>query len=351
MKALQGMQAHGPHGPFFRQCLWNWYGQLPEEDLKAMFAYLKSIPAIPQPGTDPARSGRQADRSAAGAARIREPEARSPKPETRSPRPGAGVETDLMSFRTFMSTTLVAFATLMTACGGGESTVPSGGGAAEPPPPLPGESTISGRVTLNGTVPEARVIKCVAVRSDVHGRGGRDSMDLSRWSRQRAPECLPLREGGARRAYVSGAQDRWCPIRSAARYHTARLWRPGGTTGGDHQQRHHDPQRARQTQDERRVQLFADGQGQARHAHVRQARGDGAIPVRRSRMDDSYGGVVAHPFFAVSNDTGHFEIKGLPSGTFTIEAWHEQLGVQTQMVTVDGKSGASTDFVFAGKTK
>jgi mono/diheme cytochrome c family protein len=25
---------------------WNWYGQLPEEDLKAMFAYLKSIPAI-----------------------------------------------------------------------------------------------------------------------------------------------------------------------------------------------------------------------------------------------------------------------------------------------------------------
>jgi hypothetical protein len=25
---------------------WNWYGQLPDEDLKAMFAYLKSIPAI-----------------------------------------------------------------------------------------------------------------------------------------------------------------------------------------------------------------------------------------------------------------------------------------------------------------
>jgi mono/diheme cytochrome c family protein len=25
---------------------WNWYGQLPDEDLKAMFAYLKSIPPI-----------------------------------------------------------------------------------------------------------------------------------------------------------------------------------------------------------------------------------------------------------------------------------------------------------------
>jgi mono/diheme cytochrome c family protein len=25
---------------------WNWYGQLPDDDLKAMFAYLKSIPAV-----------------------------------------------------------------------------------------------------------------------------------------------------------------------------------------------------------------------------------------------------------------------------------------------------------------
>ena len=25
---------------------WNWYGQLPDEDLKAMFAYLKSIKPI-----------------------------------------------------------------------------------------------------------------------------------------------------------------------------------------------------------------------------------------------------------------------------------------------------------------
>ena len=25
---------------------WNWYGQLPEEDLKAMFAYLKSLPPL-----------------------------------------------------------------------------------------------------------------------------------------------------------------------------------------------------------------------------------------------------------------------------------------------------------------
>jgi hypothetical protein len=40
----------------------------------------------------------------------------------------------------------------------------------------------------------------------------------------------------------------------------------------------------------------------------------------------------------------------LPQGTYTIEAWHEQLGVQTQKVTVDGKAGATVDFAFGVKT-
>jgi len=40
----------GKHMGAGRQILppmpWNWYGQLPDEDLKAMFAYLKSIPPV-----------------------------------------------------------------------------------------------------------------------------------------------------------------------------------------------------------------------------------------------------------------------------------------------------------------
>jgi hypothetical protein len=64
----------------------------------------------------------------------------------------------------------------------------------------------------------------------------------------------------------------------------------------------------------------------------------------------SYVGVVPHPFFAVSRADGTFEITGLPAGTYTIEAWHEQLGTQTQTVTVDGKAGAAADFTFASKT-
>jgi plastocyanin len=61
----------------------------------------------------------------------------------------------------------------------------------------------------------------------------------------------------------------------------------------------------------------------------------------------AYANVVTHPFFAVTKEDGTFEIKGLPPGTYTIEAWHERLGTQTQQVTIsDGAPKAETAFSF-----
>ena len=48
----------------------------------------------------------------------------------------------------------------------------------------------------------------------------------------------------------------------------------------------------------------------------------------------AYANVVTHPFFAVTKEDGTYEIRGLAPGTYTIEAWHERLGTQTQQVTV-----------------
>lgn len=62
----------------------------------------------------------------------------------------------------------------------------------------------------------------------------------------------------------------------------------------------------------------------------------------------AYVGVVPHPFFAVTDDKGSFEIKNLPPGTYTIEAWHEKFGTQTQQVTVDETGAKTVDFSFAG---
>ena len=58
----------------------------------------------------------------------------------------------------------------------------------------------------------------------------------------------------------------------------------------------------------------------------------------------SYIGVIKHPFFAVTGKDGTFEIKGLPPGDYTIEAWHEKLGASTQKVTLAAKDSKSVDF-------
>lgn len=62
----------------------------------------------------------------------------------------------------------------------------------------------------------------------------------------------------------------------------------------------------------------------------------------------SYGHVMAHPFFAVSDDSGAYTIPNLPPGQYVIEAWQEKLGAQTATITV-GEGGATAqtlDFTF-----
>jgi plastocyanin len=57
-------------------------------------------------------------------------------------------------------------------------------------------------------------------------------------------------------------------------------------------------------------------------------------------------GVMDNPYFAVTHDGGTFELKNVPAGTYTIEAWHEKLGTQTQKVTVGEKQAAEITFTF-----
>ncbi len=60
----------------------------------------------------------------------------------------------------------------------------------------------------------------------------------------------------------------------------------------------------------------------------------------------SYAGVVDHPFYAVTGADGSFELKGLPPGTYTIEAVHETLGAQTMSVTIGEKETKDISFSF-----
>jgi plastocyanin len=61
---------------------------------------------------------------------------------------------------------------------------------------------------------------------------------------------------------------------------------------------------------------------------------------------NAYVGVLDHPYFAVTKEDGAFELKGLPPGTYTIEAWHEKLGATTQSVTIAAKESKEVSFTF-----
>jgi len=56
--------------------------------------------------------------------------------------------------------------------------------------------------------------------------------------------------------------------------------------------------------------------------------------------------VFDHPYFSVSAKTGTFELKDLPPGTYTVEAWHESLGTQDQTVTIGPKESKAVSFEF-----
>jgi plastocyanin len=57
-------------------------------------------------------------------------------------------------------------------------------------------------------------------------------------------------------------------------------------------------------------------------------------------------GVMPHPYFATTGEDGKFEIKGLPAGTYEVEAWHEKLGPKTMTVTVGDGETKAADFSY-----
>jgi len=62
----------------------------------------------------------------------------------------------------------------------------------------------------------------------------------------------------------------------------------------------------------------------------------------------AYVGVFSHPFFAVTAGDGSFAIASIPEGDYTIEAWHESLGVQSAEIEIDDKDDATLTFSFVG---
>jgi plastocyanin len=75
-----------------------------------------------------------------------------------------------------------------------------------------------------------------------------------------------------------------------------------------------------------------------------------AIPVKCNIHPWMHGymAVVKGPY-AVSDNNGAFTINNVPPGSYTVTAWHETYGTQTQKVTVGGGQAAAANFTFKAK--
>ena len=56
--------------------------------------------------------------------------------------------------------------------------------------------------------------------------------------------------------------------------------------------------------------------------------------------------VNPNPFFATTGPDGAFTIEHLPPGSYTLEAWHETLGIRTAEVSIEEGQNTSVSFEF-----
>jgi len=54
--------------------------------------------------------------------------------------------------------------------------------------------------------------------------------------------------------------------------------------------------------------------------------------------------VFSHPFFALTDDEGHYRIDGVPPGTYNVVAWNEGLASDPKPVTVGDGAASELDF-------
>ncbi len=261
---------------------------------------------------------------------------------------------------TLASVLALAFALSATSCGkkpgsapSGETTAPAGekteaAAPAAPAAPAAGTGSIKGKVSFTGTAPEMPALKREAdpfcaktpMKDEAVVVNSNGTLKNVAVTVQGAPAAVPE---GEVHAEIDQANCMYSPrVVTAAFDQNLKIVNSDPILHNVH--------------------TYADAKTLFNRA---QPKGSPAIDKKFSKDD---GSVVkfkcdVHPWMtgwlilndnglnAVTGDSGEFEIKNVPAGTYKIQAWHETYGPKTVDVTVEADKAAEANISFDGTEK
>lgn len=232
------------------------------------------------------------------------------------------------------------------ACGGGAGDTPARDGSAAVDPATTG--AVTGRVTLQGTPPPAKV-----VRVD----GDKTCATIVPGGQHTIPEYEVGASGGLGNVFVyvkTGLEGRGFPVPAEpVVVDQQRCWYiprvVGVRVGQAFQVLNSDPLLHNVRAQAEINQPFNQGQPVqgVRYSHTFSTE-EVMVPLKCDvhAWMNAWVGVVNHPFFAVTGPDGAFSLPGLPAGTYTVEAWHEAAGTTSGTVTVTPQGTATLALSF-----
>jgi len=252
----------------------------------------------------------------------------------------------LLSIRALFVMTLLA-AGVTAACGGSAPAVPAGVPGAEPVDPA-AAGTLTGRVLLDGVVPDRRVVRLYGDPTCVQLTDGevRLTEDLLVGDDHTVRHALVYVKTGLEHLTFPIPGDPVMLDQQKCRYEPRVV---GVRVGQPLVVRNSDPLLHNVRSDSAINAPFNMAQPVAGLTFTRVfSTREVMVPVKCDLHPwmQAWIGVLEHPFFAVTDPEGRFTLPGLPPGTYTLEAWHERLGTQTQHVTIGPQETKDVTFTF-----
>jgi hypothetical protein len=249
------------------------------------------------------------------------------------------------------STLLATFAFVMISCGEKKSPDNTNGPTTSEKPAYQSagdEGTITGKIAFTGTAPAPKSIDmgqdpvCVSTATD------KNTEDVAVKDGKLANVLIYVKSGGAVDKFSFTAPSSDVDLdQKGCRYHphvlgvmakqNIKIINSDNTTHNIHPS---------PTKNEEWNKSQTAGQAPFEKSF---ARSEVVIPVKCNQHPwmKAYIAVLPHPYYDVSTADGTYTIKNLPPGEYTIVAWHEKYGEQTQKVTVGAKESKTQDFTFS----